>query len=85
MLKKGMIEGFPDCSLELNFSEHCIYGKKNRVRVASRATREKRILELIHSDMFGHVPIPSLGGSFYYVSFIDGFSRNTWIYFLRKK
>jgi 5'-3' exoribonuclease 2 len=35
--------------------------------------------------VFGHVPVPSLGKSVYYVSFIDDFSRNTWIYFLRKK
>jgi hypothetical protein len=43
------------------------------------------ILELIHSDVFGLVPIPSLGNSMYYVSNIDDLSRNTWIYFLRKK
>jgi hypothetical protein len=35
--------------------------------------------------VFGPVPIPSLGKSMYYVSFINDFSRNTWIYFLRKK
>jgi transposase InsO family protein len=35
--------------------------------------------------VFGPVLIPSLGKSVYYVSFIDDFSRNTWIYFLRKK
>ena len=35
--------------------------------------------------MFGPVPIPSLGKYLYYVSFIDDFSRNIWIYFLRKK
>ena len=29
--------------------------------------------------------IPSLGISMYYVSFIDDFLRNTWIYFLRNK
>jgi hypothetical protein len=35
--------------------------------------------------VFGPVTIPSLGGSLYYVSFIDYFSRKTLIYFLRKK
>ena len=72
-------------TLDFDFCEHCIYGKQNRVRFPSGATRAKEILELIHSDMFGHVPIPSLGKSVYYVSFIDDYSRNTWIYFLRKK
>jgi hypothetical protein len=35
--------------------------------------------------VFGSVHIPSLGKPLYCVSFIDYFSRNTWIYFLRKK
>ena len=35
--------------------------------------------------MFDPVLVPSLGGSLYYVSFIDNFSRNTWLYFLKKK
>ena len=47
--------------------------------------REKQILELVHSDVFGPVKVPSLGKFLYYVSFIDDFSRNTWIYFLKKK
>ena len=51
----------------------------------SKATREKGILELVHSDVFGPVSVPSLGGSSYYVSFIDDLSRMTWIYFLKKK
>jgi len=47
--------------------------------------RAKHILELVHSDVFGSVKVPSLGKSMYYVSFIDDFSRNTWINFLKKK
>jgi transposase InsO family protein len=35
--------------------------------------------------VFGPVHVPSLSKSVYYVLFIDDFSRNTWIYFLRKK
>jgi transposase InsO family protein len=82
---KGMVEGMSNCTLDFDFCEHCIYGKQNRVRFPSGATREKGILELIHSDVFGPVHVPSLGKYVYYVSFIDDFSRNTWIYFLRKK
>jgi hypothetical protein len=82
---KGMIEGMSNFTLDFDFYENCIYGKQNQVRFPYVATRAKGILELIHSDVFGPVPVPSLGKSMYHVSFIDGFSRNTWIYFLRKK
>ena len=51
----------------------------------SGGKRAKHILEIVHSDVFGPVKVPSLGKSVYYVSFIDDFSRNTWIYFLKKK
>jgi hypothetical protein len=80
-----MVKGFPECALEVNFCEHCIYVKQSWVRFPSGETRENGILELVHSDVFGSVTVPSLGGSLYYVSFIDDFSRKTWTYFLRKK
>ena len=39
----------------------------------------------MQSDVFGPEKVPSLDKSVYYVSFMDEFSRNTWIYFLKKK
>ena len=60
---KCMVEGMTDCTLDFDFCEHSIYGKENRLRFASGATREKGILELIHSDVFGPVHVPSLGKS----------------------
>jgi hypothetical protein len=70
---------------DFDFCEHCVYGKQNQVRFHLGAMREEGILQLVHSDVFGLVSVPSLGKFVYYVSFIDDFSRNTWIYFLRKK
>ena len=52
---------------------------------SSKDTRAKEILELVHSDVFGTLSVPSLGGFRYYVSFIDELSRMTWIYFLKNK
>jgi hypothetical protein len=80
-----MVEGMSKFSLDFYFCERCLYGKHNRVRFPSGATKAERILQLVHSDVFGPVSIPSLGNSMYYVSFIDEFSRKNWIYFLRKK
>ena len=81
---KGMVEGMSNCTMDFDFYEHLIYGKYNRVRFPSGAIRGKWILDLIHSDVFGPVHVPSLGKFVYYFSFIDDFSRNMWIYFLRK-
>ena len=76
MKSKGMVEGFPECGLEVNFCVYCIYKKQSRVRFPSGSKRENGILELVHCDVFGPILAPSLGGSMYYVSLIDYFSKN---------
>ena len=78
-------KGLPDCSYEVDFCGHCFYRKHNYVNFPSGATRNKGIMELIHNELFGLVWVPSLGGSQYYASFIDYFSRMKWLYSLRKK
>ena len=80
-----MVEGMSNFTLNFDFYENYIYCQQNWVRFSSSATRPKGILKLIHSDVFGPVHVPSLGKYVYYVSFIDDFSRNTWIYILRNK
>jgi hypothetical protein len=82
---KCMVEGMSKFSLDFDLCEHCVYAKQNQVRFPSSAMRAEGILQLFHSDVFGLVSVPSLGKYVYYVSFIDELSRNTWIYFLRKK
>ena len=42
-------------------------------------------MEIVHSDVCGPMSSSSLSGYVYYVSFIDDFSRKTWIYFLKGK
>ena len=76
-----MVEEISSCYLDFHFCEHCVYGKQNQVKFLIGSIRIKMILQLIHSDVFGFVIIPSLGKYLYYVSFIDDFSRNTWKYF----
>ena len=71
-----MVEGMSDSSLDFYFCENCVYGKQNRVSFPSGSKKTKHILELVHSDVFGPVKVPSLGNSVYYVSFIDELSRN---------
>eukprot|EP00253_Pinus_taeda_P007441 PITA_07441 len=82
---KGMVASMSNSSLDFDFCENCVYGKQNRVSFPSSDKRVKQILGLVHSDVFGPMKVPSLGKSVYYVSFIYDLSRNTWIYFLKKK
>ena len=74
---KGMVEGMSNSSLDFDLCENCVYGKQNWVSFPSDSNTAKHILELVHSDVFGPMKLPSLGKFAYYVSFIDDFSRNT--------
>ena len=42
-------------------------------------------MQLIRSDVFDLVHVPSLARYLYYVRFIDDFYRNTRLYLLKKK
>jgi transposase InsO family protein len=63
----------------------CALGKNIKKPLPSNENRSKGILDLIHSNVCGPMPVKSLGGSFYYVTFIDDFSRKTWLYLLKTK
>jgi hypothetical protein len=63
----------------------CALGKNIKKPFPSSENRSKGILDLIHSDVCGPMPVKSLGGSLYYVTFIDDFSRKTWLYMLKTK
>ena len=45
---KGMVEGMSNSSLDFNFCENCVYGKKNWVGFPSGGKRAKHILEFVH-------------------------------------
>ncbi|KAI0991917.1 hypothetical protein K3495_g16270, partial [Podosphaera aphanis] len=43
------------------------------------------VFDIIHSDLSGKFSVPSLGGKNYYITFIDGKTRFSWVKFLRNK
>ena len=57
----------------------CARGKKIKNTFMKRETNTKGTLELIHSDVCGPIPSTSLSVYEYYVTFIDDYSRKTWI------
>ena len=91
MSKKGMQQlartrYLPPLSFsDFQICEHCIYGKQ--IRKTSPSLDRKRLLplELVHSDVCGPMPTKSLGGSSYFVTFIDDSTRKVWLYGLRSK
>jgi hypothetical protein len=92
MREKGMqilhkINLLPDLKqIDLDFCEHCVYGKHKRVRFL-RVEKEikSESLELVHIDVWGLAQVSYLGGSHYYVTFIDDATRKTWVYCIRQK
>jgi hypothetical protein len=72
--------------IDLDFYEHCVYGKHNRVRFL-RVGKEKKSerLELMHTYVWGPSQVSSLGVSHYYVTFIEDATRKTWVYCIQQK
>ena len=63
----------------------CAEGKLKRGPFPSSNSKTTDILQLIHFDISGMMPVNSLGGYLYYLTFTDDYSHKTWIYLLKKK
>jgi hypothetical protein len=92
MTEKGMhilhkMNLFPDLKhVDLDFCEHLFMENRREskfLKVGKENKSEK--LELVHTDVWGPAHVSSLGGSHYYVTFIDDATRKTWVYCIRQK
>ena len=88
LASSGMVEGMSivDSDPSNAKCEGCLLGKQCRNPFPKKSSsKTTEVLELIHSDVCGPMSVPSLGGSTYFVSFIDDFSRHCWVYVIKRK
>ena len=87
----NMVKGIGHLSLESKpFCEGCVMGKQHRCPyrkgISYRATEPFELMMCVdHSDVCGPMSESSIGGSRYYVTFIDDSTRDTFVYFLKNK
>ncbi|KAM1130278.1 hypothetical protein ACFX13_045779 [Malus domestica] len=67
------------------FCSDCALGKCSRIPFVSTISTTSKPLELIHTDVWGPLPITSYQGLKYYVIFVDDYTRYCWFYPLKYK
>ena len=81
-----MVEGLSVIKATTGNCKGCVVGKHPEHKYdQGKANQATYILGLIHCDIRGLMPVTSMNGSRYLLTFIDDFSRYTWVFFLKKK
>jgi len=88
MVDKNIVTGIKltrDSSQDIT-CDGCILGKGHRSPIPKKSmTRSSNILQLVHSDVNGPLETASIGGSRYFITFIDDYSKWTVVYMMRTK
>ena len=86
MVKKDMVHGLPDMDYTSRFCEGCVLGKHARVPFQKKKTyAASNPLELVHTDICGPITPKSFSEKRYFITFVDDYTRRTWVYFLKEK
>jgi hypothetical protein len=81
-----LVSGLPAIKVPKEMCQNCLLGKQSRKKfVKEIAMRVKQILDVVYTDVCDPFETLSLGGSRYFVSFIDEFSRKMWIQLMKNK
>jgi hypothetical protein len=78
MIKSQSIPPDPIC-------EPCIFEKQHRHNIPKTASHKSHILDLVHKDLKGPMPVQTAEGEHYWELFIDDTSRWKIVAFLRQK
>ena len=65
--------------------EVCVLAKHSRTVYPASGTRSLKPFDLIHSDVWGPTNNTSTSGCRWFVTFIDCYSRTTWVSLLKAK
>jgi hypothetical protein len=85
-IKNRLVDGLPDINFSKGVCEGCVLGKHPEEKFDKGKSQQAfKPLHIIHSDLMGPFPHPSINKVRFVLIFVDYFSRFTWIYFLRKK
>ena len=83
---KNMVKGFPLIDRPESVCEGCIFGKQHRDTFpVINSYRARTPLEFVNSNICGPMDTSSIGVCNYFITFIDDYSRKTWVYFLKHK
>ena len=79
-----MVIGLPMIDILDHACEGSLIGKQHRNSfLIGRSKRAKQPLKLVHTDICDLDKVRSLGHNNYILTFIDDFTRKTWIYMLK--
>ncbi|KAH9303176.1 hypothetical protein KI387_014759, partial [Taxus chinensis] len=81
-----MVNGLPRVKFSKGLCEGCTLGKHPEKNFdKGKSWRATRPLDLVHNNVSGPFPSPSFTRALYVLTFIDDYSRYTWVYFLKLK
>jgi hypothetical protein len=86
LCNQQMVIGLPLISCRDGVCASCVLDKHHRDSFEKRSSRHASgPLQLVQIDLCGPLSSPSFSGCKYFLTFIDDFSRHTWVYFLKIK
>nr|KAJ0208804.1 hypothetical protein LSAT_V11C400202500 [Lactuca sativa] len=84
---QDLVRGLPKVSIVKDkMCSACEQGKQTKSSFKPKSCSSISVpLHLLHMDLFGPIPVLSLGGNKYTLVVVDEFTRFTWVVFLKKK
>ena len=88
MSSDTMCRAFPDIMIKVDkrklMCDACEFGKHTRASYISKGHRSTMPFILVHSNVWTSHMV-SISGMKYFVTFIDCYSRMTWVYLMRHR